>query len=160
MWICVVQYVYYKFMLFRVCEPFVPLQISVTESVTINHVWQPTYTPHPHFPPSPNVSRCDRTRDEFISCTKLDAWLHLLSPLCPWIYDLWAVNRNIWCLCAHVLCEQETSGAFVPTCTTQIFQKIFKSWSRKNIFLWYIGRGFLLRERSEAKQKSPPIYHY
>ena len=30
-----------------------------------------------------HVSRCDRTRDEFISCTKLDAWLHLLSPLCP-----------------------------------------------------------------------------
>ena len=46
---------------------------------------------------------------------------------------MWGVIR-LSNMHGYMTFEQETSGAFVPTCTTQIFQKISKSWSRKNIF--------------------------
>ena len=71
-------------------------------------------TPNILTSPSPHVSiRCDRTRDEFISCTKLDAWLHLLnnmlSPLC------------LCCACGH---KGTRCCLFRGHISMQIFQKI------------------------------------
>ena len=62
----------------------------------------------------------------------------------PWSMDIWPLNRkHLVPLCPHA--------------QHKYFSKFPKVGAEKIFFLWYIGRGFLLRERSEAKQK-PPLY--